>query len=347
MSGKYRKEKDCLNCGHEVEAHFCSYCGQENIVVKEDALHMVVHAVSDYFHFESKFFGTIKPLLFQPGVLTQKYVEGKRASYLHPIKLYIFISIVFFLVALGGKEEPDIEIKKDTPALKKDTTTKQVDSAKIKGESIDFYGPNIVETIKKNKDRAKKRAKKANKGHHVSALGEVLDSTIEAYEKRQLNLPSGKRDNFIMAALQKKNIKLNQTNESVEKFEDGLLHNVPKMMFLLLPLFALILKLVYFTKKKYYFEHLIYSFHVHSAIFLIVLISTLVTWLVGYVYDISELTFVLSFFWITWYIYKSLRTFYGNSSWMTILKYFLLIVCYTIAMTITLILGIGISAFMV
>lgn len=80
MSGKYRKEKDCLNCGHQVEAHFCSYCGQENIVVKEDALHMVVHAVSDYFHFESKFFGTIKPLLLQPGLLTQKYVEGKRAS---------------------------------------------------------------------------------------------------------------------------------------------------------------------------------------------------------------------------------------------------------------------------
>ncbi|RYG07145.1 MAG: DUF3667 domain-containing protein, partial [Chitinophagaceae bacterium] len=89
---KLRKEKDCLNCGRIVEENFCPHCGQENIVVKEDALHMVSHAVADYFHFEHKFFGTIKPLLLKPGALTKAYVDGKRVSFIHPIRLYIFIS---------------------------------------------------------------------------------------------------------------------------------------------------------------------------------------------------------------------------------------------------------------
>lgn len=341
MSGKYRKEKDCLNCGHEVEAHFCSYCGQENIIVKEDALHMVVHAVSDYFHFESKFFGTIKPLLFQPGVLTQKYVEGKRASYLHPIKLYIFISIVFFLVALSGNKKHETETKKESTTIQKGKSNSQLDTSEK--DSSDFVGPNILGSIKKNKDKAKKRG---TSKYNIMTSGPVLDSTVVAYEKRQSGLPEEKRDGFIKAVIQKKNIELMHNEDSTEKLEESLLHNIPKMMFLLLPLFALILKIVYFNKKKYYFEHLIYAFHVHSAIFLIVLISTLITWLGGYFYDISELMFTLSFFWITWYIYKSLRTFYGNSRWVTILKYFLLIVCYSIVMVLTLILGASASVFM-
>lgn len=345
MSGRYRKEKDCLNCGHQVEANFCSYCGQENIIVKEDALHMVVHAVSDYFHFESKFFGTIKPLLFQPGLLTQKYVEGKRASYLHPIKLYIFISIVFFVVALSASKEGAVEIKKETPALKKSNLAQQSDTSKAK--SSDFAELDILETIKKNKKEARRRADSAGDGDEVLRFGPLQDSTIEAYEKRQQGLPKEKRDGFIKAQIQKKNIKLSQNKESSKQFEESLLHNIPKLMFLLLPLFALILKLVFFNKKKYYFEHLIYSFHVHSAIFLVVLISTLITWLTGYFYDISNYMFILCFFYITWYIYKSLRTFYGGSKWVTILKFFLLVLCYSLAMTLTLILGAVVSAFMI
>mgnify|MGYP003399213277 FL=1 len=97
-SVKLRKEKDCLNCGHIVEEKFCPKCGQENIVVKEDAMHMVAHAIADYFHFEHKFFGTLRPLLFKPGQLTKEYVAGKRVSFIHPIRLYIFVSIVDLLL---------------------------------------------------------------------------------------------------------------------------------------------------------------------------------------------------------------------------------------------------------
>ncbi|ALL05869.1 hypothetical protein AQ505_10395 [Pedobacter sp. PACM 27299] len=342
MSGKYRKEKNCLNCGHQVEAHFCSYCGQENIVVKEDALHMVVHAVSDYFHFESKFFGTIKPLLLQPGLLTQKYVEGKRASYLHPIKLYIFISIVFFLVNLSGNEKKKPEQKRQTTGLSKDSINKaQQTEVKTKASNFDILGK-INEKVEEEKQKSD-----STRPTNIIQLDEVKDSTVAAYEKRQLSLPKNKRDGFIEKYFSKKAIILSHSKDANKKVEENLLHNIPKLMFILLPLFALLLKLVYIDKKKYYFEHLIYSFHIHSAIFLVVLISNFITRAAGYIYDISSITFTLSFFYIIWYIYQSLRTFYQGKVGATIFRFFLLIICYTILLTLTILIGLGVSAAMV
>lgn len=342
MSGKYRKEKDCLNCGHQVEAHFCSYCGQENIVVKEDALHMVVHAVSDYFHFESKFFGTIKPLLLQPGLLTQKYVEGKRASYLHPIKLYIFISIVFFLVNLSGNGKKKTEQKRQTIGLSKDSVDKaQLREVKTKASNFDILGK-INEKVQEEKQKSD-----SIRPTNIIQLDEVKDSTVAAYEKRQLALPENKRDGFIEKYFNKKAIILNHSEDANQKVEENLLHNIPKLMFILLPLFALLLKLVYIDKKKYYFEHLIYSFHIHSAIFLVVLISNFITWAAGYIYDISSITFTLCFFYIMWYIYQSLKTFYQGKVGTTIFRFFLLIICYTLLLTLTILIGLGVSTAMV
>ena len=67
-------------------------CGQENIETHETFGHLAVHFISDIFHFDGMFFSTLKYLLFKPGFLTYEYVRGRRASYLNPIKMYIFIS---------------------------------------------------------------------------------------------------------------------------------------------------------------------------------------------------------------------------------------------------------------
>jgi hypothetical protein len=152
-SVKHRKEKDCLNCGYIVEENFCTHCGQENIVTKEDAFHMVTHAIADYFHFEHKFFGTIGPLLLKPGKLTKEYVAGKRMASIHPIRLYIFISIVFFLVVLSGsgvhksseKEEQKTTTSKAVTTKKDnvDQQKKQLTAAQIKEiEETLKYVPN-------------------------------------------------------------------------------------------------------------------------------------------------------------------------------------------------------------
>lgn len=108
MSGHYRKEHNCLNCGHIVEKHYCSACGQPNLELKENFWGFMTHSVGHYFHFDAKFWKTLNPLLTKPGQVTLDYLAGKRARYIHPVSLYIFVSIVYFLIvpkALESKKD--------------------------------------------------------------------------------------------------------------------------------------------------------------------------------------------------------------------------------------------------
>src|ERR1700741_2998088 len=108
MKKHYRSENNCLNCGTILQGHYCHNCGQENLELKENFVHMMEHTVSDYFHFDHLFFHTLKPLLFKPGYLTVEYVAGRRAQYLHPVKMYIFISIVYFLLLFQTNGDSNI-----------------------------------------------------------------------------------------------------------------------------------------------------------------------------------------------------------------------------------------------
>lgn len=361
-SVKLRKEKDCLNCGHTVEEKFCPNCGQENIVVKEDALHMVAHAIADYFHFEHKFFGTLKPLLLKPGQLTKSYVEGKRVSFIHPIRLYIFVSIVFFIAIFSGQKSEKEEIEK--PIATTALSAKEKDSlANIQMKSLKkalAYVPvnsklkdSIMNEAKQDilKDSTKNsiqfgmgKRKNANKW---GGNWTTNDSTVMQYEQKQLALPKDKRDGFVKHYFIKRSITLNQYPNPTEKFKEDLLHNIPKMMFLLLPMFALILKLVYISKKRFYYEHIIYSFHLHSAIFLSVLATMLLKWLFGFVVNIDDWLTFLCIIYVFWYIYRSLRTFYGSTRWVTLLKMFFLGFCYNIVFVICFLIVIAFSFVMV
>lgn len=115
-----RTEKNCLNCGNEVLGRYCQVCGQENLEPKETVWHLVTHFINDITHFDGKFFATLKYLLFKPGFLSQEYIRGRRMSYLHPIRMYVFSSAIFFLVffsIVGGKELTDV--KEDTSSYSK------------------------------------------------------------------------------------------------------------------------------------------------------------------------------------------------------------------------------------
>jgi len=95
---KERKEKNCLNCNAEVQGRFCQVCGQENLEPKETVWHFITHFFYDITHFDGKFFSTVKYLITKPGFLSKEYIAGKRVTYLHPVRMYVFTSAFFFIV---------------------------------------------------------------------------------------------------------------------------------------------------------------------------------------------------------------------------------------------------------
>jgi len=99
----------CLNCDFEVktENRYCPNCGQENADKRISLVLLLQDAVSTVFNFESRVFKTIPLFLFYPGRLTSEFLEGKRVSYMHPFKIYLLSSLLFFFVV----------IKLFTPAL--------------------------------------------------------------------------------------------------------------------------------------------------------------------------------------------------------------------------------------
>src|ERR1700754_4875958 len=113
--GKERKDKDCLNCGSIVLGRYCQVCGQENIEPKETFWSMLRHFLEDITHFDGKFFVSMKDLLFKPGFLSSEYIKGRRAKYLHPVRMYVFTSAIFFLVFFTVNGHEEITFKNDLP----------------------------------------------------------------------------------------------------------------------------------------------------------------------------------------------------------------------------------------
>jgi len=89
---KQRTDTNCLNCGSIVAGKYCQNCGQENIELKETFFQIILHFIEDLTHFDGKIVKTLKFLITKPAFLSKEYMHGKRVTYIHPIRMYIFIS---------------------------------------------------------------------------------------------------------------------------------------------------------------------------------------------------------------------------------------------------------------
>jgi hypothetical protein len=165
---KYRQETNCLNCGAEVKGKFCPECGQENLEVRENIFHLVGHFISDYFHYDSKFFRSVVPLFTKPGFLTKEYWEGRRTSYIHPLRLFFFITIIFVVASGYFYSHFDKEVKS---AFKGDSVLAKVDDAylaKLNDSTKVFMGKGhdslTVKEIKRAKATQKRQLGKLSRG---------------------------------------------------------------------------------------------------------------------------------------------------------------------------------------
>ncbi len=292
QAGKETDQKSCLNCGAELHGTFCHSCGQKNLPRRQDLGDLVVNFISSFYSFESKFFKTFGYLLFKPGKIIIDYNQGKRESYYHPARMYVFLSFVFFLVLSFIPDEDKISIKDDGRELNKEEKAKVLDSLDAKLDSVSFanYDPN----------------------------------TLEEYDSIENTKPLKARDGAIERYFTKKFITLKQETGDNEKelwkrIGNSFLDNIPRMIFFLLPVFALLLKLLYWRRDFYYSEHLVFSVFFYDFLYLIGaigLVCSQVSWLDW----IPSVLFLLGLF----YLYKSMRRVYQQRRAKTILKFSLL-----------------------
>jgi hypothetical protein len=353
MKKHYRQENDCLNCGTLLEGKYCHNCGQENLELKESFGHMMNHAISDYFHFDHQFFHTLKPLLFKPGYLTNEYMAGRRAQYLHPVKMYIFISIVYFLLLFQSGHET-VKAKPANPAKPAavKVITDSINKAIVKNpdlsaaqkkqiqKNVTRYAGGIIK-VTRDDDGDTTRVR--------SGLFGTKDTSYSQYLAEQRKLPESKRDGLLKMEIHKKAIAYRHKygSRAKEVFYEEFKHNIPKMMFLMLPLFALILKLTFSKNRKFYVEHLIYTFHLHCFLFIFMVFIMLLELIIPVDWFIVDWINLGATVYVIWYIFRSLRIVYARSVFRTITKmigmsimYFVVFVfCVTTVLFITAILA--------
>jgi hypothetical protein len=100
MTRKQKKESTCSNCGYKFKDadNYCPKCGQKNHEIKIPLKHLIEEFLESSLHLDTKIFNTIKLLLFSPGQLSKDYNDGKRVKYISPVRLYVIISFLFFLI---------------------------------------------------------------------------------------------------------------------------------------------------------------------------------------------------------------------------------------------------------
>jgi uncharacterized protein DUF3667 len=350
--GKIRTAKNCLNCNAEVKGRFCSVCGQENIEPKETFWNLISHFLYDLFHYDGKAVSTIKTLLFHPGLLTYQYIRGRRASYLHPIRLYIFISAMFFLLVFSfssstnttANENVKTEILHDKDSLQRqlnnttDTIKRNEISNQIKEEDeilriYDITGMKMDADDVKNEDTVS-----LSKGVVIT---DNLPATISEYDSIQKKLPEKSKDGWLTKKYKHKVISINEKYkgrrvEFYEAIKEKFVHSLPQMMFISVPVAALIFSLLYVRRKQFaYVQHGVFIVHIYSAVFIFILTLYALNVLNNYLnWNLIKTIINIGDIFIFFYLYKSMRNFYEQRRFKTILKYFIFLFSYSIVLSL-------------
>ena len=251
---------ECLNCGNIAHDSFCASCGQKTKIHPHNFWSLAIEFIADYFHYDNKFFKTIKTLTVCPGKLTQDYRSGKRAAYLHPIQLYIFMSALGFIVFYSAFKPVVLE-NQDGFSINWIVGNAGIESI----ADYDYY-----DTI-----AMKQPVRIGTKAIMDTAAQSLGKTSIAASTTYILTLFYSC---FAYYAYHKH---LFLYSQALSQLLNTYTHSIPKLFFILMPVFGVLLSLFFRKKELTYTDHAIMSLHFHSFVFLIVIITILLYYLPG------------------------------------------------------------------
>jgi len=318
----------CQNCESPLTGPFCAQCGQQDIDYHRGFHHLAHDLLENVFHFEGKFFVTVAWLLAKPGRITVEFMAGRRASQLNPLRFYIFVSVLFFLglSLLNHGHLIDIprgeveKIQADLNKQMKETTGLTSDfSAEEKAELIRRVTEAAKTDGKFDRDAVIAAIRAARKAQTAPAPSTQpltpLPGTAGKYGSTRVHID---RSSGLGQSLVRK---MSSGELTVGDIWDAIEHRIPTLLFLGVPLFALLLKLLYLGSGRYYVEHLIFSLHLHTWLFLVFMLGNgylkLASFGPGWIGTLAAWAIAL---WALWYVFRSFRVVYGQGRWLTAMK---------------------------
>ena len=216
-----RPPQRCPNCGTVVESNFCPHCGQENENRIVSMRLLLEDAISNFITVDARIPQTLGPLLVKPGFLTREYLAGRRARYARPARLYLAISIIFFFtlsVVSGGMLGTSF-LQGDVAGV--------ADSVRVHADSLYAQVDAALRRGLPSHVNVERTPRRLHVVDDSAGISLALERTTQARMREDM-----------------------QT-----QFMNRFMNYLPKMMFVMLPFFALLLKLLYLRQQRYYIGH--------------------------------------------------------------------------------------------
>jgi len=320
---------------------FCAQCGQAAVDYRRSFRHIIVDVLDSFLSWDSKFFATIGWLIARPWHLTNQFLAGRRVRYVHPLRLYLLVSILFFFVVNYWAKSIHADPSKLSADDRADITAELNDpdippavKARIRG-ALDAKGrtPPVAQT-----SPAPQTAVTPQPSIIGSPPPSVTSPSPSGDFGPLVQFDKPPSDKFEKWLEQRAKEKMGEHGSKMALFIATLFSNLPYMMLCCIPLFALVLKVLYVRKRIFYIDHLVYALHIHSFAYLAIMLIVLITIGLNRSIPGAFAGWIIAALWITFatQIFLSIRRVYRQGWFFTVFKFFLGGFAYLIVLSVAL-----------
>jgi len=297
------QEKRCLNCGAALNGSYCSGCGQEDEEVRRPFIALLKQLLRVVLELDGRAYRSLGLLLVRPAYLTLQFVNGRRHHYTPPLRLFLAISIGFFVILSVGN-------------------TLQSLSAAMQSESAETTSTEAaaVEAQQELQQPEPGRVAAEASDNGLEGINELIGNIRLPYLSEQTNVN--------LQSLMRTQAQANYRDllEDPQAFFFAYLEYITLFILVMIPVLALIQKIFFLGSGAYYIEHLVLSVHNHSFLLLMLLVRTgldaMATWQISVLSDLAGLLATAAGLWIIVYLYLSLKFFFGRGYVSTALIFF-------------------------
>src|SRR5437588_3047298 len=332
----------CENCGAELIGPHCAQCGQAAIDYRRSFRHVIIDVLDSFLNWDSKFFATLGLLIIKPWKLTNEFLAGKRVRYLHPLRLYLLASILFFFAVnysvKGLRLQPGKIAEKHRAEVAyainqgRDEIEKELDK-----ENLTPDARRKAEDALNSLSKPSPSASVAPSPSLPASPASSPAATISPSETKQRKYGAvGDRPFLVFDENEKSSTPFERWLETRAKEKMGehgtkmglfittLFSNLPYMMLCCIPLFAFVLKVLYVRRRIFYIDHLIYALHIHTFFYAGIMLIVLATMGLNRIAPPALAGWVIALLWIAFVfqIFLSIRFVYRQGWFFCSLKFF-------------------------
>ena len=362
MAEEGKPVRNCSNCSTPLIGPYCAACGQERDTHRRSIKGLFHDFIEDIASFDSRILRTTHALLLEPGELPRAFREGRTRRYVPSLRLYFFVSLVFFLI-LGGFNIAIMQLQVvATPIHPIKDAQGNVFIPNPAYDASDPEAKTFPKLIPVPKDAVKKGAAKYNfstEVHFFKPIGGYKSTlppdAVARLQKAQVNfaIDEGTKKSTPEKKAEAKQVKgwfnthvyggLQRISRDPAALNEPLTNWIPRVLFLLLPLYALLCAAFYWRQRKkfYLVDHLIFSLSMHTFTFVALIIATGLAQLLS-----GGLVFLFLLGSIGLYVLLSIRRFYEQSWFWTTIKFLAISGIYTIFFLVPALFGVIVYSFL-